>query len=66
MKQPDPNERRFVLHFDESVRGLSVGAPVTLFGLPVGEVSDVGLSVDPATRRHSPPGAHHLFPRGTL
>ena len=43
MKQPDKLERRFVLYFDESVRGLSAGAPVTLFGLPVGEVADVGL-----------------------
>jgi paraquat-inducible protein B len=43
MKQPDKLERRFVLYFDESLRGLSLGAPVTLFGLPVGEVADVGL-----------------------
>jgi paraquat-inducible protein B len=49
MKQPDPDERRFVLYFDESVRGLSVGAPVTVFGLPVGEVAEVGLKMDPAT-----------------
>ena len=49
MKQPDPNERRFVLYFDESVRGLSVGAPVTIFGLPVGEVAEVALAFDPAT-----------------
>jgi paraquat-inducible protein B len=46
MKQPDLLERRFVLYFDESLRGLSVGAPVTLFGLPVGEVAEVGLSFD--------------------
>jgi paraquat-inducible protein B len=47
MKQPDPVERRYVLNFNESVRGLSVGAPVTLYGLRVGEVTDVGLSLDP-------------------
>ena len=31
-------------------RGLSVGAPVTLLGLPAGEVTDVGLEIDPVTR----------------
>ena len=49
MTQPDPVERRFVLYFSESLRGLSVGAPVTMFGLPVGRVADVGLTFDPAT-----------------
>ena len=49
MKQPDPVSRRFVLYFTESLRGLSVGAPVTLIGLPGGEVTDVGLDIDPAT-----------------
>jgi paraquat-inducible protein B len=38
-----------VLHFNESLRGLSVGAPVTFLGLPGGEVTAVGLEIDPAT-----------------
>jgi paraquat-inducible protein B len=46
MTVPDPIERHFVLYFDESLRGLSVGAPVTLFGLTVGRVAEVGLSFD--------------------
>jgi paraquat-inducible protein B len=54
MKQPDLSERKFVLYFDESVRGLSVGAPVTMYGLPVGEVAEVGLSIDPATQSIRP------------
>jgi paraquat-inducible protein B len=49
MTQPDPIERHFVLYFNESLRGLSVGAPVTLFGLTVGRVAEVGLAYDPAT-----------------
>lgn len=38
----------YVLYFRESVRGLSVGAPVTVAGLPVGEVTDVSFEYDPA------------------
>jgi paraquat-inducible protein B len=49
MKQPDPVSQRYVLYFNESLRGLSVGAPVTLLGLPGGEVVEVGLDLDPAT-----------------
>jgi paraquat-inducible protein B len=49
MTQPDPVERQFVLYFNESLRGLSVGAPVTLFGLTVGHVAEVGLTFDQAT-----------------
>ena len=42
-----------MLHFNESVRGLSAGAPVTLFGLQVGEVTDVGLTFDPQDAQSS-------------
>ncbi len=49
MTQPDPVERHFVLYFDESLRGLSVGAPVTLFGMTVGHVAEVGLTFNKDT-----------------
>jgi paraquat-inducible protein B len=49
MKQQESISTRYVLHFNESLRGLSVGAPVTLLGLPAGEVTDVGLTIDPKT-----------------
>jgi paraquat-inducible protein B len=54
MKEPDPVERRYVLRFNESVRGLSTGAPVTLFGLQVGEVTEVGLVFDRKTTAFRP------------
>jgi paraquat-inducible protein B len=50
MKQPEFISARYVLHFHESLRGLSVGAPVTFLGLPGGEVTAVGLEIDPATK----------------
>lgn len=36
----------YVLYFNDSLRGLSIGAPVTFFGLPVGEVTKIGLEYD--------------------
>jgi paraquat-inducible protein B len=51
MKQPDSISVRYVLYFNESMRGLSVGAPVTVLGLPAGEVTDVGINIEPKTMR---------------
>ena len=39
----------FVLYYQTSVAGLSVGSPVQLFGLQIGSVTDVRLEFDPGT-----------------
>ncbi|MGH6921920.1 MAG: intermembrane transport protein PqiB, partial [Geminicoccaceae bacterium] len=39
----------YVVQFDESVRGLTPGAPVEFRGMRIGTVSDVGLQIDVAT-----------------
>jgi paraquat-inducible protein B len=40
----------FALHFRETLHGLSVGAPVEFLGMPIGEVSYVGLEYNPQTK----------------
>jgi len=39
----------YVIHFDESVRGLSKGAPVEYKGVQVGSVTDINLVTDPVS-----------------
>ncbi len=41
----------YLLHFDQSVRGLKVGAPVEFRGIQVGQVRDLKLEWDAATDR---------------
>ncbi len=40
-------KRRYLVHFDGSVRGLSVGAAVEFRGIRVGEVDDIAVKFDP-------------------
>ena len=51
MRQPESDAARYVLYFSESLRGLTVGAPVTVLGLTVGEVVAVGLDIDPTVSK---------------
>jgi paraquat-inducible protein B len=46
LRAPDGIPQPVVLNFAQSVRGLSVGAPVDLRGLPVGYVRSVGVTYD--------------------
>ena len=36
-----------VVWFDKSVKGLTIGAPVTFRGVPVGQVEAIGVELDP-------------------
>jgi paraquat-inducible protein B len=37
----------FVLYFQSSTAGLTVGSPVQLYGIPIGNVTDIHLQLDP-------------------
>lgn len=52
----------WVTYFDESILGLSVGAPVTYRGLQVGEVAAVGLEYDPARQSVRPRADIEVYP----
>lgn len=46
MKHRETFSQSYVLLFKESIRGLTVGAPVDFRGMPVGEVTDIRVQLD--------------------
>lgn len=66
MRLPESISSRYVLHFSESIRGLAVGAPVSFYGVQVGEVTDVGLTFDPGTLDVQPRVEIRVYPERLL
>jgi paraquat-inducible protein B len=62
-KKEYAEKRRFLLYFDGSVRGLSPGAPVEFRGIQIGQVVDVKLEINVATRKFQIPVLIDLEPQ---
>lgn len=56
----------YVLYFNETLRGLNVGAQVLLLGLPIGEVTAVGLEFDPKSNTVRPRVDIVVYPKRTM
>lgn len=77
LKEPDLNPRQIIMYFNESLRGLSVGAPIDFMGVEVGNVkkintefynnhSQIRMRVDAEVYPSRIAGGHELDPQGTV
>ena len=62
MKQADGTVQNMVLFFDQSLRGLSPGAPVDFRGVVIGEVKSVGAEFDRDERAFRMPVMIQIYP----
>jgi len=63
MRQMDTEVRTFLLYFGGSLRGLSVGAPVDLRGITIGEVKSLSVEYDRKSGTLSFPVEVDVFPQ---
>jgi len=62
MRHAETEVLRFQLHFKESLRGLTAGAPVDFHGITIGEVKSVDLEFENDTHLFSFPVMINLYP----
>ncbi|MFC4158371.1 PqiB family protein [Chitinimonas lacunae] len=62
MSEPTTGEKRYLVYFTDSLRGLSVGAPVDFRGITIGEVKYIGMEYQAKTRNFRFPVEIALYP----
>jgi paraquat-inducible protein B len=62
LQPPDPHLERFALYFPESLRGLSIGAPVDFRGIVIGEVKSLGVEYEQAASLIRFPVTINVYP----
>ncbi|PWC54823.1 MlaD family protein [Azospirillum sp. TSO22-1] len=63
LKAPDGAPETVLLLFRQSIRGLSVGAPVDFRGVEIGRVRSLGVQYDPASGDFTAPVLVDVFPQ---
>jgi len=63
MREPDTSAQSFVMYFQGSLRGLSVGAPVELRGIDIGEVKRLSVEYDRVAGEVRFPVEVDIFPQ---
>ena len=62
MKRPDGPAQTVLLYFNQSLRGLSPGAPVDFRGVVIGEVKSIGVDFDRSEREFRMPVLVQIYP----
>lgn len=62
MKAPDSAPETMIMRFNQSVRGLQVGAPLDFRGVEIGQVRSIDIVFDPQTQDFSSPVVVDLYP----
>lgn len=61
-QEPDGRSITAMLHFNQSIRGLTPGATVDFRGVVLGEVKSVGIEYDPKRREFDMPVVIEIYP----
>ncbi|WP_186128510.1 intermembrane transport protein PqiB [Burkholderia gladioli] len=62
MRDPDGLPVEVVMNFNQSLRGLSVGAPVDFRGIVLGNVTNIAIDYDPKTKNFLMPVTMNIYP----
>ncbi|MGU7772934.1 PqiB family protein [Burkholderia sp. MR1-5-21] len=62
MRDPDGERVPVVMNFNQSLRGLAVGAPVDFRGIVLGEVTNIGIDYDAKAKSFTMPVTMNLYP----
>ncbi|RQS67908.1 MCE family protein [Burkholderia sp. Bp8963] len=62
MRDPDGQPLPVVMNFNQSLRGLSVGATVDFRGIVLGEVTKIGIEFEPKTKTFTMPVTMNIYP----